>query len=999
MDTSKGHNAALEDALRRATPQVPPQFAFQPQYLAQPQYPLQPQYASQAQYASQIPYPQPGQYLQYPQYPPQLQYPSPLAPSPYHYQPPMVPAPAAPEVAGVQQPRSPAYSAVSPRVASPPYRPAESPKVAKTSTESRLPTRKAKVSTGTYRRPQNNSRNVSKRRPSFYRTDVSESEQEPHDVESEIDEKEINGRGRGEEKGRSNQQNGAPVSDDEAPARTSSETIGIGISRLKGVNSVKMEKIKSKDATSGADEDYLSDTRPKGSKGRIAPASNGVVEAKKEKVALSDDDVVPEKQKLIYTVINRWNDDKSKWEDVEQNFEKKKSTDQHKWMATFRRHMDADNERKIEFEEIVVHAHALTDLLVNTSKHWHDRVNESDRTIAVRTPFTPFIWHWDAHVEACKPKKGDKAELTSARHVLKALMQLLEDSFALRSYFRERDMLKSSKKIRYKYLWTLFADGCRVYARSYQNELQMFEVKDCSDNKTSRFRVTCCAFDWDGTNFLTYNYDFYIKEFTGEKTIASLEIFPIEYYGEFHGASVDKKLQADLLERGKRYIDLCSQEHTTFQCEYEGSSLVTPSALHRLASRVRTEDSSSAFSDPRDSFYETNDAEVTSIDIVGKQSRVIIDNLSFLKSERNTMKHNGMPPLGRRVPYFEPDCVCTICRESPLQQWRPENSSEFAESEDRLRFLPPRLLGYALKEKVWGQFLVNRLKRVDTSATGDHAVAFNKELQLEEQSKKVLMAFVQHHKVPSVRRGRVDGIDPKTFDIIEGKGQGLVIMLHGPPGVGKTLTAETIALATGRPLLSVSVAEIGVAAKEAERNLTDFFVDAARWEAVLLMDEADVFVEERLKGDLSRNALVSVLLRCLEYYDGIIILTTNRVRSIDAAVQSRIQLAIQYHDLSTEQRLAIYKNRLEWVPPDEIENLPELIESLRTSALVKSYNQANGRQIRNIVTYARALAKSENSKLTLQHLISVDDTTKVFMNNMSDLVSIQRAKSEARYDK
>jgi hypothetical protein len=529
--------------------------------------------------------------------------------------------------------------------------------------------------------------------------------------------------------------------------------------------------------------------------------------------------------------------------------------------------MDAENERKIHFEEIVVHSQELTELLVSTSKHWQEKVNESDRTISVRTPFTPFIWHWDDHVKACNSQRGDSTTQTSARDVLKALMQLLEDSYALRSYFGDRDMLKSSRKIRYAYLWTLFADGCRVYARSYQNELQMFEVKDCSDNKGNRFRVSCCAFDWDGTNFLTYNYDFYIKEFNGEKAINSLEIFPIEYYCDQGNVPGDQKLQAELLERGRKYVDLCNQEHTTFQCEYQGSSLVTPSAIHRLASKARLDDSS-AFSDPRDSHYDTGDVEVTSIDIIGKQSRVIVDNLSFLKSERNTLKHDGMPPLGRRVPFFEPDCVCTICRDSPLQQWRPELSSRFALSEDRLLFLPPRLLGYALKEKVWGQFLVNKLKRVDTSVTGDHAEAFNKELQLEEQSKKVLMAFVQHHKVPSVRRGRNDGIDPKTFDIIEGKGQGLVILLHGPPGVGKTLTAETIALATGRPLLSVSVAEIGVAAKEAERNLTDFFVDAARWEAVLLMDEADVFVEERLKGDLARNALVSVLLRCLEYYDG-----------------------------------------------------------------------------------------------------------------------------------
>lgn len=74
-----------------------------------------------------------------------------------------------------------------------------------------------------------------------------------------------------------------------------------------------------------------------------------------------------------------------------------------------------------------------------------------------------------------------------------------------------------------------------------------------------------------------------------------------------------------------------------------------------------------------------------------------------------------------------------------------------------------------------------------------------------------------------------------AVDVVEGKGQGLVILLHGPPGVGKTLTAETVALATGKPLLSVSTAEIGIEPKEAERNLTEIFQDASRWEAVLLM--------------------------------------------------------------------------------------------------------------------------------------------------------------------
>ena len=115
---------------------------------------------------------------------------------------------------------------------------------------------------------------------------------------------------------------------------------------------------------------------------------------------------------------------------------------------------------------------------------------------------------------------------------------------------------------------------------------------------------------------------------------------------------------------------------------------------------------------------------------------------------------------------------------------------------------------------------------------------------------------------------RYTNSDAEAFDVIEGKGQGPVILLHGAPGVGKTLTAETIASATGRPLLIVSVAEIGVDYQQAERNLTDIFTDAARWEAVLLLDEADAFVKQRAKQDLERNVLMSVMLRCLEYFDG-----------------------------------------------------------------------------------------------------------------------------------
>lgn len=60
-------------------------------------------------------------------------------------------------------------------------------------------------------------------------------------------------------------------------------------------------------------------------------------------------------------------------------------------------------------------------------------------------------------------------------------------------------------------------------------------------------------------------------------------------------------------------------------------------------------------------------------------------------------------------------------------------------------------------------------------------------------------------------------------------------MSTGPPGVGKTSTAETIAIAIRKPLFSISVADVGTKASEVERNLSRIFSLATSWQAILLM--------------------------------------------------------------------------------------------------------------------------------------------------------------------
>ena len=81
-----------------------------------------------------------------------------------------------------------------------------------------------------------------------------------------------------------------------------------------------------------------------------------------------------------------------------------------------------------------------------------------------------------------------------------------------------------------------------------------------------------------------------------------------------------------------------------------------------------------------------------------------------------------------------------------------------------------------MKQKVWFQLLVDNIKEIDQTKAG---LPFEK-LELDKKSKELLKTLVfQHSKDP-------EPID----DLIPGKGNGLIVLLHGPPGVGKTLTVE-----------------------------------------------------------------------------------------------------------------------------------------------------------------------------------------------------------------
>ena len=189
----------------------------------------------------------------------------------------------------------------------------------------------------------------------------------------------------------------------------------------------------------------------------------------------------------------------------------------------------------------------------------------------------------------------------------------------------------------------------------------------------------------------------------------------------------------------------------------------------------------------------------------------------------------------------------------------------------------------------------------------------------------------------------------------------------------------------------VSVAEIGLKADQAESRLEQIFRYAAKWEGILLVDEADVFLEARSSDAAAeRNALVSVLLRVLEYYTGTIILTTNRISSLDIAVQSRIHLSIRYDDLSPKDCMAIFGQFIGDAGFEGNER-DRVVEWFKEDV---SEEKLNGRQIRNLVTSAKAIAKSQKKGLDYTSFKSVFKVTQDFQKQLTEQTMRARALNE-----
>ncbi|KAK5083831.1 hypothetical protein LTR05_006337 [Lithohypha guttulata] len=466
--------------------------------------------------------------------------------------------------------------------------------------------------------------------------------------------------------------------------------------------------------------------------------------------------------------------------------------------------------------------------------------------------------------------------------------------------------------IEYDLLWALFKSNDHVITTcsgSRKDKCLRFEMGE--EKKTHQgveyFELQCHYIDSDGSLIGSVIEKLTIERFRGVKPISSLSIFPLR----FHKRSQD--ITESLAARGRKFMGLLNSHHQY----YEGHAF----------------------------FQQKKDLIRLHV-----KSRIMIDVKQFRKCNPN------YPKIFTSKVQYVMDFFGEVREERQHTPRVADNGLDLRNmSVDQLLLCSPTLMGFSLNDKFWGEFAVDDIRPIDWS---NDVLSF---LALPSHTKEVIVASTQCRLA---RETTLSASDPALFDgVVEGRGRGIILLLHGPPGVGKTLTAETLAEHHHRPLYSVSVGELSNDAAELEQQLIDIFRTAVTWNALLLLDESDVFLQSRSLTSLERNRLVGVFLRQMETFAGVLFLTTNLIHNFDEAVLNRVHLKLGFHNLDKHARRSVLENLLRKISErqGEVDISKEYVD--RFIAI-----QMNGREIKNILTLATDLAAAQSERLSSLHI-------------------------------
>lgn len=366
------------------------------------------------------------------------------------------------------------------------------------------------------------------------------------------------------------------------------------------------------------------------------------------------------------------------------------------------------------------------------------------------------------------------------------------------------------------------------------------------------FRVCTYHIEFDGEVWGAVSGCTHILPFTGEKDITSLPVYPLRF------KTGHDEIMKQAITDGEAMIKLVEERYGF----YSGWSLTTgPSGatvddargrITRSPTHIESDvlvDFSEAFNTYppwRPLFYNGGAAASGSTGSIGwRKSSPMVEwtdthkTSAELRTRGRVVEWDGVDST-RASSYWSSD--------EYLHETRVKTPSgnDFA-------LIPRRFYGYSVWERKFLHLDIRSLQPKDTSDSGQ---AFS-QLQMGLDDKQMIQSLVQSHFHRKSFEAK-HGVEIQGQDLIRRKGKGLVILLHGVPGVGKTATAEAVAQKWQKPLFPITCGDLGITSEKVEKALNEIFRLAHLWDCVLLLDEADVFITQRVKvGDLQRNGLVS----------------------------------------------------------------------------------------------------------------------------------------------
>ncbi|ORY60273.1 P-loop containing nucleoside triphosphate hydrolase protein [Pseudomassariella vexata] len=569
---------------------------------------------------------------------------------------------------------------------------------------------------------------------------------------------------------------------------------------------------------------------------------------------------------------------------------------------------------QVALHSITVHSPLIKKVLDDTFVGF-ESLNTHLKQLTFKAPFHPFYYRWH-RFEKLRLEEQDQ---DTKKH-LDMLYSILSEEI-LPHIEAMKDLTKNNV-ISFNYLWAIFAPNMEVYTKHLDGQDRIVSLRDSRYGASMSgefFSLECRYIDCDGSSFGYVSTSLEIGAFDGVKKLVDLDAIPSHLYPDV------ERLVDRLHARGEKLEQLNGFHHMSYSGFYTARSSRQVRQRHVESSRI--------IIDPH------------TFSIYGMPG----PNLESMESDSNVDLADDDLFDGTHCVIYQATSQAFRKFQKVLQKYEKHRETSLL---DRSKSLTPkqRLLctpiirGYCLASKTWAEFYVENVGPIRWS---ENAFAM---LVLPHGYKDIICAFVQE------QMSRDDEFD----DVVSGKGLGFIMLLSGEPGVGKTLTAESVAEEMRQPLYSMSAGELGETAAEVEDSLELVLELTTKWNAILLLDECDIFLEARMTNDIRRNRLISIFLKQLEYYRGLMFLTSNHISNFDTAFESRIHLTIHYPALDAMSRLHIWKTFI---------GMGDLESRLSDKDLdILAKNEINGRQIKNIVKTARLLSKQKKAPLALEHI-------------------------------